>query len=334
MKQKRRLFCPYCGMHTTTKMEDGVLRRFCTSCSIFFYENPLPVVSAIIAKEREILLVKRGKNPYKGKWCLPTGFAETGESIENAVLRETAEETGIKGSILGLVDVDSSRSNYYGDLLFLTFEVQHMSGAPTPGDDTVAAKYFPLEKLPRLPFSANVKAINNFIKSKTDYWAIVDSFTMTTGENQPYEQKTTLLSTKLIEVIEENADKIAGLWYSDATTCHSTQGYHVFDPSKLFDRAYGILSQFDKWLSGYYGDDDIRKFYMDMGRERKKEGFRLSEVLSALSKLRKHIWEFALSRGMWEKTIDIYMVLELDRRIMIFFDKAAFYVSMGFEMRK
>ena len=68
-----------------------------------------------------------------------------------------------------------------------------------------------------------------------------------------------------------------------------------------------------------------------MGKTRKMEGFRASEVISALSLIRKNIWEFALSQGMWNSTIDIYIALELERRMMFFFDKAAFYLSWGYE---
>jgi hypothetical protein len=56
-------------------------------------------------------------------------------------------------------------------------------------------------------------------------------------------------------------------------------------------------------------------------------------VLSTLSLIKKHLWEFALSRGMWQKTIDIYMTLELNRRIVILFDKAVFYTTQGYEIR-
>jgi hypothetical protein len=56
-------------------------------------------------------------------------------------------------------------------------------------------------------------------------------------------------------------------------------------------------------------------------------------VLSTLSLIKKHLWEFALSRGVWNKTIDIYMTLELNRRIVIFFDKAVFYTTQGYETR-
>ena len=108
--KKKRQFCLYCGGTTIKKHEDNVRRDFCPSCNSYFYENPLPVVSTILESSRRILLVKRGRPPSKGRWCLPSGFAEAGESIEQAALRELVEETGIKGKIIKLQDVDSYKS--------------------------------------------------------------------------------------------------------------------------------------------------------------------------------------------------------------------------------
>lgn len=331
MKKKEKIFCPYCGVSTVKRTENDLLRDYCPYCAMFFYENPLPVVSSILPYGRNILLVKRGKDPHKGQWCLPTGFAESGESIEDALLRELEEETGVKANIAGLVHVDSVVDYYYGDLLFLTFEVEQTGGILKPGDDSVAVKYVPLENLPSLAFSANNKAVKAYMQSKSEYWAIVDSFSHAMAPDQPGAGKKDLLSSRLIETVEKNAEQIARLWIQDVTANRSTPTYGTFDKARLYRRVHSVLSQFDKWLGGYYSDSDIRDFYMDLGRERKREGFKLSEILSALSLTRKHIWEFALTRGMWQKTIDIYMALELDRRIMIFFDKAAFYTAQGYE---
>ena len=99
MKQKIRIFCPHCGSRIVKKDEEGTERDFCTGCDIFFYDNPLPVVSSIYVSDRSILLVKRGKRPYKGMWCLPTGFAEAGESIEDAALRESKKSRGSGGAL-------------------------------------------------------------------------------------------------------------------------------------------------------------------------------------------------------------------------------------------
>ncbi|MBE9546913.1 MAG: NUDIX hydrolase [Proteobacteria bacterium] len=330
MKQGKRLFCPYCGNRITKEYEEDILRDFCEICSVFFYDNPLPVISAILEEDRKILLVKRGNKPYKGKWCLPSGFAETDESIEDAALRELEEETGIKGRIVSLVDVDSCSNYFYGDLIFLTFEVIRIGGELSPGSDTVGVKYYPVDKTPRLAFGSNTKAINAYIKNKSDYWAIVDSFALAVDESQSLEKKKALLSNRLVDVIQENAGTIVHNWLKDITTNRSTPKYQSFDKGKLFERSHIILSQFSKWLGGVYTDKDVRDYYIGLGKEKRKEKFKLHEVLSALSLLRKHIWEFALSHGISKKTLDIYMAFELDRRIMIFFDRVTFYTTQGY----
>jgi ADP-ribose pyrophosphatase YjhB (NUDIX family) len=330
--KRKRYFCHHCGGQVTREREEDVLRDFCKTCKVFFYENPLPVVSVIILAGRQILLVKRGRRPYRGRWCLPTGFVESGESIETAAMRELEEETGIQGRIVNLVDVDSGVNSFYGDLIFLCFEAEMSGGNLQAGGDTVAARYFPIESIPQLAFPANNRAVQTFIRNKSDYWAIADSFSLTAASEKSAERKKdNLLSDRLVRVIEENAAPISRIWIDDVTSNHSTPSYHNFDRQRLFSRVHTILSQFGKWLGGGYNDQDIHDYYTDMGRERRREGFHLGETLSALSLIKKHIWEFALTRGMWQKTIDIYMALELDRRIVVFFDKASFYTARGYE---
>ena len=331
MKKGKRQFCHSCGGPVASREEDGIKRDFCPACNLIFYENPLPVVSAIVAEDRRILLVKRGKSPYKGSWCLPTGFAETGESIEEAALRELEEETGIRGRILALADVQSYKSRFYGDLLFISYEVEQTGGTLKPGSDTVAARYFPVDGLPRLAFPSNRDAVRSYIKSRSEYWSIVDSFRVTLGKDASRDARKNLLSDRLVDVIEKNAKSIARRWLKDVLANPSTAGYRQLDPSRLLEEILGILSQFGKWMGGFYRDSDIRDYYTAFGRENRRNGVPLSHVLSALSLIKKHLWEFALSRGMWRRTLDIYMALELDRRIVIFFDKAVYYTTQGHE---
>jgi ADP-ribose pyrophosphatase YjhB (NUDIX family) len=331
MRRHPRVFCPHCSTQIIKKDENGILRDWCKACGVYFYENPLPVVSAIVVRNRRILLVKRGKAPYKGAWCLPTGFAETGESIEDAALRELEEEAGIKGNILGLVDVDSCTNYFYGDLIFVTFEIEYDGGQLRFGDDTVAVKYFLIKDIPKLAFQSNTKAVDTYIKSKSDYWAIMDSFSLSLNESIPGDAKKNLLSDHLVDIIEKNAQDIAEKCVMDVRMNWSTTGYHDFDSTRLFKRFFIILSQFGKWLGGFYSDNDIRIFYTKVGKERRKEGLPLADVLSTLSLIKKQVFAFTVSRGIWEKTINIYMSLELDRRIMLFFDKVAYYITRGYE---
>jgi 8-oxo-dGTP diphosphatase len=73
-------------------------------------EKPSPQigVSACVWRHGKVLLVERGKEPWKGKWSLPGGSLEFGETVREAAHRELAEETGIEADLEKLVDVDDA----------------------------------------------------------------------------------------------------------------------------------------------------------------------------------------------------------------------------------
>jgi 8-oxo-dGTP diphosphatase len=58
-------------------------------------KHPLPGVGALILRRKSILLVQRARDPLKGYWSLPGGLIEPGEKIEDALIREVREETGL-----------------------------------------------------------------------------------------------------------------------------------------------------------------------------------------------------------------------------------------------
>ena len=65
-------------------------------------------VSACVWRDGKVLLVERGKDPWKGKWSLPGGGLEFGETVRDAAARELAEETGVTADLVRLVDVDDA----------------------------------------------------------------------------------------------------------------------------------------------------------------------------------------------------------------------------------
>jgi ADP-ribose pyrophosphatase YjhB (NUDIX family) len=330
MKRKRK-FCLYCGGQITRKSEDNVMRDCCVSCHSFFYDNPLPVVSTILDSSRQILLVKRERAPFKGRWCLPTGFAEAGESIEDAALRELHEETGIKGRIARLLDVDSYKSRFYGDLLFLTFVVEQISGKLAAGDDCCRAQFWPIKEIPPLAFRPNRRALDAYIKSKKDYWAILDSIGTSDDKALSGRKADNSMTHRLINVIMKNKEIIIYQWMEEMTTSSSTAEYHNYESRILYKICDKIISQLILWLGGINDVKRIKNFFTRLGIERKKSKVRISGVLSALSLIRKHIWDVALAQGALRKNLDLYMTFELQRRMTMFFDLATFYITHGYE---
>ena len=182
-----------------------------------------------------------------------------------------------------------------------------------------------------MAFPSNSKAIDAFIKSKSDYWSILDSFSLSLSHPEKSHLKPNYLSNILVDVIRENIDYIADRWVKDVKTNKSTLTYHKMSDSHLKKRFIDDTNYYIKWLTADLEMEQMENHYRRLGTVRKKEGFKQYELISALSLIRKYIWEFALSKGMWNKTIDIYRTLELERRMMLFFDKVSYHVSHGYE---
>ncbi len=70
-----------------------------------FPETPIVGVGAVVVDQGRVLLVQRGHEPSKGKWSLPGGMLELGESLTQAVAREVKEETGLNVEAIELVEL-------------------------------------------------------------------------------------------------------------------------------------------------------------------------------------------------------------------------------------
>lgn len=135
------------------------MRRVCRSCGTVAYENPVPCSAALSVNEKgDILLIKRGIEPGRGKWALPSGFIEIDETAEEACLRELEEETGLSGNIIRLIGVYSQESPFYKNVLIIGYKVR-AEGRLHPGSDSADAAYFPPDRLPDIPFSSHRKII-------------------------------------------------------------------------------------------------------------------------------------------------------------------------------
>jgi len=120
------------------------------------FRNPaLTVDGVVLAGGREVLLVERGAEPFRGAWALPGGFVDYGEDPDRAVVREIAEETGLTG-------LDFRQYHTFGrpgrDPRGHTVSVVHVAeiaGPPPPvagGDDAAAARWHRVDRLPDLAF--------------------------------------------------------------------------------------------------------------------------------------------------------------------------------------
>lgn len=108
-------FCPQCAtpLQLITQLEDGgdKARLRCTACDFTHWNNPTPVLAAVIEYEGKILLARNAA--WAGKmYALITGFMEAGETPQGGITREIQEETNLATSELNLIGVyDFQRMN-------------------------------------------------------------------------------------------------------------------------------------------------------------------------------------------------------------------------------
>ncbi|MDY6845134.1 MAG: NUDIX hydrolase [Thermodesulfobacteriota bacterium] len=166
MREKR--FCPYCGKELGKIDEQGRERSYCSVCVEIIYENPLPAVAALVENgDNELLLVQRAVEPAVGRWGLPGGFIEVDETVEDAVLRELKEETGIEGRIKKLINISSQLSHFWGRLVIIIgYRIEISGGILKPGDDAQDAMFFPLSQLPPVVFSSHRELIKAYREEK------------------------------------------------------------------------------------------------------------------------------------------------------------------------
>lgn len=125
----------------------------------YTYEYPRPAVTAdcvVITKEKEprVLLIQRGKEPFKGCWAFPGGFMNMDESAEQCAIRELEEETGLKVTEVHQIGAYSKVDR---DPRGRTVTVAYLAVIDNPLkvkglDDAAKAQWFSLSALPKLAF--------------------------------------------------------------------------------------------------------------------------------------------------------------------------------------
>ncbi|MEM1513777.1 MAG: NUDIX hydrolase [Candidatus Thermoplasmatota archaeon] len=125
--------------------------------------KPAVAVDGVLIKNKKILLIKRRNDPFKDKWALPGGFVEYGERVEEAIIREFKEETGMRARIKKLFGVYSDPGrDPRGHVISIVFLLES-EDEPRAGDDATDAKFFDLNSLPDLAFD-HKKIIEEVIK--------------------------------------------------------------------------------------------------------------------------------------------------------------------------
>ncbi len=143
-------YCPKCGQKGFEMISEKQFH--CKKCDLPLYINQSSTVVAIIMNNNgEVMLAKRGREPEKGKWDLPGGFVDIGETAESATVREIKEELNL--DITELRYLGSSPNEYvYSDLTYFVLDSCFVCKVETledikVDDDVVDYKFVKIEDI-------------------------------------------------------------------------------------------------------------------------------------------------------------------------------------------
>jgi len=130
-------------------------------------------VGAIVVRDGNVLLVKRGVEPSKGLWAIPGGTLKLGETMQECAAREILEETGIRINVkdcvyvFDYIEYDEDRKIKF-HFAIVDFAADYVSGRPRGADDALEARWLSAEELQTLPVAVNtMKALRSlgFLRS-------------------------------------------------------------------------------------------------------------------------------------------------------------------------
>ena len=158
-------FCPNCGtaLHFGEIVGEHRERLSCPSCGHILYVNPRLVVTTLpITDDGRLVLLRRGIEPGRGRWAQPGGFLEVDETVNQAAIRETWEETRLivePGEIVGLY------TRLEAAVVTIVFEARIVGGTAQTTPEALEVATFTPDEIPwsGLAFRTTTFALRDWV---------------------------------------------------------------------------------------------------------------------------------------------------------------------------
>ncbi len=142
------------------------------------------------------------------------------------------------------------------------------------------------------------------------------------------------LSKNLVDLIQRNWDTLTRRVMADIKKHPGAKTYRNLEEAQLYSRVYEVYSEFNHFMSDETNKEAIERVYQALGRQRRAEGFAVSEVIQALIIARRHIWLLVDSESFLDTALDLRNAIDLVNRSILFFDRAIYNTVVGYEQNE
>ncbi len=141
-----------------------------------------------------------------------------------------------------------------------------------------------------------------------------------------------MIYTKLLKLIEDNANELSQRLCKDLLSKEETKGYRSLSEGEVFKRVHDVYSNLGKWLSKDVDTvSEVEKAYTELGKKRFRENIPLNEVVLAFMLIKRHLWLYVREKQFLDSAYELYQALEMNNNVVYFFDRAIYYVTVGYE---
>ena len=159
-------FCPLCAgkLGRRPVPPDQREQAVCSACGFVFYLNPKVVAATIPERDGDVLLTRRSIDPGRGLWTFPGGFVDFGETVTDAAIRETFEETGLEVELTGLLNVFT----YPGAPIIIVYRARVTAGTLTTCAENDALEWVAPVAIPweTLAFPSTREALREWVAAR------------------------------------------------------------------------------------------------------------------------------------------------------------------------
>jgi hypothetical protein len=137
---------------------------------------------------------------------------------------------------------------------------------------------------------------------------------------------------QLLELIKDNANELSRRLCKDLLNLEETKSYRKFPYEVIYERVFDVFSKLSSWLGlDNHTTSEVQKVYTELGRKRYREGLPLHEVILAFMLIKRHLWVFIQEKQFLESTFEFSQALDLNNKVVLFFDRVIYFVIMGYE---
>jgi len=144
-----------------------------------------------------------------------------------------------------------------------------------------------------------------------------------------------MIYLKIMEVLKSDAGVLAKRVVKDVMERGETEymaKYHKkYSEDIIYEKIYDVYSTLGYWLDRARPKEEIQKHFYEMGKKRFEEGIPLHELIMFHMLIKRHLWLYLLEKHFFESSFELMKSLEINNRIVLFFDRAIIASTMGYE---